>query len=317
MDDYRFTYITVFSGCGGSALGLKQAGGKGLFALDFDPLSKTQNAYDHLVLNFPEIHDKGCILNEDIQSVSGERILELVGIRPRELDLYQSSAPCQGFSASNTARNAKDFRNDLFFESIKQVKVIQPAIALFENVAGMTMGKMRGKFVQIVGALRDCGYKVGAWSLNASDYGAPQTRPRTWIIGIRDDIGFEPSVPAPIGYVVGVKDVLPHIVATQQGQFNKTVFPANNPCCTITKTEGMKVIDNTNSIRKPTIEELRVLSTFPSDFKFTGTHSQIHARLGNSVLPLMIKRLAIHLYNSVLDPYHSASNIHWQSQDAA
>ncbi len=309
MGDYRFTYMTVFSGLGGSALGLKQAGGKGLFALDYDPSTKSQNAYEHLVVNFPELHASGCILNEDITNVTGKRILELTKLKPRELDIYQSSAPCQGFSTCNPIRDANNPKNMLFYQSIKQIKVLLPKIVIFENVAGMTRGKMRGVYFQIISALRNCGYKVGSWQLNASDYGAPQTRPRTWIIGVREDIGIEPTVPAPLPYIVGVKDVLPDIIGTQAGQYNKTILPANNPCCTITKTEGMKVIDKHGLIRKPTIEELRTLSTFPHDYHFIGTYSEIHARLGNSVLPLMMKAIADHLYETVLCTYSTNSSM--------
>jgi len=301
--------MTVFSGLGGSALGLKQAGGKGLFALDFDPSTRSQNAYEHLVVNFPELHASGCILNEDITNVTGKRILELTKLKPRELDIYQSSAPCQGFSTSNPIRDANNPKNMLFYQSIKQIKVLLPKIVVFENVAGMTRGKMRGVYFQIISALRNCGYKVGSWQLNASDYGAPQTRPRTWIIGVREDIGIEPTVPAPLPYIVGVKNVLPDIIGTQAGQYNKTILPANNPCYTITKTEGMKVIDKHGQIRKPTIEELRILSTFPQDYHFIGTYSEIHARLGNSVLPLMMKSIADHLCETVLCTYSANSSM--------
>jgi len=304
MNNFGFTYMTVFSGCGGSALGLKQAGGKGLFALDWDPKSKTQNAYKHLKLNFKELDDSGCILNEDIRNVTGKRILELTKLKPRELDVYQSSAPCQGFSKVNPKRNINDPRNKLFFQSIKHISVLLPKIVVFENVAGMTSGEFRNIFMRIITALSGCGYKVRVWQLSASDYGAPQTRPRTWIIGVRDDIGIEPSVPARFPKIVGVRDVLPNIIATQAGDYSKTILPANNPCCTITKTEGFMVIDDTHTIRKPTVDELRILSTFPPapEYQFTGTHSEIHARLGNSVLPLMMKVLAQHLHQTILIP---------------
>jgi len=301
MNNNTFTYITEFSGLGGSAVGLKAAGGQGLLAIEWDPdTGKTQNAYDHLVTNFPDLAAKGCILNEDICKVSGERILEITGLMPKQLNLFTSSAPCQGFSTSNTSRDANDIRNNLFFASLKHVKVLLPELVLFENVAGMTKGAMRGKYLQITSALKGIGYRVKTWELSASDYGAPQTRPRTWIIGVREDLGVEPSVPAPFAKTVGVRDVLPHLIGIQQGQFNRTIYPSNVPCFTITKTEGVMVIDNSNTTRKPTIEELRVLSTFPADFKFVGSYSQIFARLGNSVLPQMIRTLAEHLVSTVL-----------------
>lgn len=301
MENKKFTYITAFSGCGGSALGLQQAGGEGLMAIEWDPYDKSQNAYQHLVKNFPEMHEQGRILNEDICTISGERILKVTGLKKFELSLYQSSAPCQGFSASNTKRDANDLRNDLFFESIKHVDVLRPSVAVFENVAGMTRGKMRGKFHQIVKALENLGYKVGTWVLNASDYGAPQTRPRTWIIAVREGLGL-PSVPEFRKGVVSLTDVLPYLDGHMQGQFSKSWIPgATKPISTITKSAGIKVIQN-GIPRNPKIEELRILCTFPDDYQFVGPKSKIHQKLGNSVLPLQMRVIAEHLYETILMP---------------
>ena len=303
MNNKKFTYITAFSGCGGAALGLQQAGGEGLLSIEWDPYDKSQNAYQHLVKNFSEMHKQGRLLNEDIGTISGEKIMEVTGLKPFELKLYQSSAPCQGFSASNTKRDANDLRNDLFFESIKHVDVLRPSVALFENVAAMCRGKMRGKFHQIVSALLNLGYSVGTWVLNASDYGAPQTRPRTWIIAIREGLG-QPSVPAFHDKVVSLSDVLPNLDGHMQGQFFKTWIPGTKPVSTITKTAGFKVIEN-GTARKPTIEELRILCTFPEDYKFVGPESKIHMRLGNSVLPLQSRILGEHIYETILKPNES------------
>ena len=295
----KFTYITAFSGCGGSAIGLKQAGGKGLLAIEFDPCDlKDQNAYQHLVKNFPEMHKQGRLLNEDICTISGERIMEITGLKPFELSVYQSSAPCQGFSSANTKRDANDLRNDLFYESIKHVDVLRPSLAIFENVAGMTRGKMRGKFHQIVTALANLGYNVGAWVLNASDYGAPQTRPRTWIIAVRAGLG-NPSVPPYAKKPVSLTDALPSVEGHMQGQFLKSWIPGIKPVSTITKSAGFKLIEN-GTPRKPTVEELRILCTFPDDYQFVGCESKIHMRLGNSVLPLQMRVIAEYLYETIL-----------------
>jgi len=300
MNDKKFTYITAFSGCGGAAIGLKQAGGEGLLAIEFDPYDKSQNAYQHLVKNFPEMHEKGRILNEDICTISGERIMEITGLKKYQLSLYQSSAPCQGFSASNTKRDANDLRNDLFYESIKHVDVLRPSVALFENVAGMVRGKMRGKFHKIVKALEGLGYKVGSYVLNSSDYGAPQTRPRTWIVAIREGLG-EPSVPEFSSKTVSLSDVFPYLDGHMQGQFSRNWIPGTKPISTITKSAGIKVIQD-GVPRKPTIDELRVLCTFPEDYIFVGPETKIHQRLGNSVLPLQSRVLGEHLYETIIRP---------------
>ena len=300
MENKKFTFINSFAGCGGLELGLQQAGGECLLAIEWDPNDNSQNAYQHLVKNFPNMHKQGRILNEDICTISGERIMEVTGLEKFELGIYQSSAPCQGFSASNTKRDANDLRNDLFYESIKHVDVLRPSVALFENVAGMVRGKMRGKFHKIVKALEGLGYNVGTWVLNASDYGAPQTRPRTWIVAVRDGLG-DPSVPDFHNKIVSLSDVMPYLDGHMQGQFSKNWIPGTKPISTITKSAGFKLIEN-GVPRKPTIDELRILCTFPEDYEFVGPESKVHMRLGNSVLPLQARVLGEHIYETILKP---------------
>ncbi len=298
----EFTYMTTFSGCGGSALGLRQAGGEGFFALDWDPEPKwkRQIAYEHLVLNFPELHRKGCILNEDIHNVSGQQILKITGIKEGELVIYQSSPPCQAISKANSKRNANDPKNLLFFEAIGHVWEIQPKVCVLENVANLVGAQMNGLFYNIVEELENAGYNVKSWVLEASSFGAPQTRPRTWIIGIREDLLKQPTVPLPAKKILGVSDVLPDLIGHQQGSWNKRNVPGWKPCTTITRTQGLMVIDKYNNTRLPTENELRVLSTFPDDYQFNATLPQIHAMLGNAVLPLQMRVIAEHLIKTAL-----------------
>jgi site-specific DNA-cytosine methylase len=303
----KFTYIAEFAGAGGACIGLQQAGGEARLQIEWDPYDKSQNAYEHLKLNFPEVQAKGRILNKDIWTVTGEDQLRIAGLEPGAIDCLQSSAPCQGWSSANTSKKADDARNDLFLHSIETLKVTQPKLVIFENVKGLvTTQSLRFKYYQIKTELENAGYNVKTWVLDSKDYGIPQSRVRSWVIGVRKDIGIEPSVPAITDIIVGIKDVLPHLQGHQRGQFEKNILPASAPVSTITKTAGFKVIEN-DELRYPTIEELRILSTFPAEYKFVNdSFNKCHERVGNSVLPEMMRILMDHLYETVLLPWRQS-----------
>ena len=143
MTKRNFTYLTEFSGLGGASLGCRQAGGIGKLAIEWDPCDRSQNAYQHLVLNFPEMHKEGLILNKDITTISGDEMLDIMGIPSHTLNIFQTSFPCQGFSMSNTARDVEDERNNLFYNSLEHISKIMPDVVIGENVGGLGAGVMK------------------------------------------------------------------------------------------------------------------------------------------------------------------------------
>lgn len=72
----------------------------------------------------------------DIRNITGEQIMDVVGLEPGELDLIAGGPPCQGFSTSGK-QNIMDPRNSLVFEFAKLIVEIKPKTMLFENVPGI------------------------------------------------------------------------------------------------------------------------------------------------------------------------------------
>jgi DNA (cytosine-5)-methyltransferase 1 len=314
MDNAKFTYIAEFAGAGGTCLGARAAGGECRLQVEWDPYG-AQNAYELLKKNFPEVATKGRIINYDITSFTGRHQLRLAGLKRGELDILTSSAPCQGWSSANTNKKKDDHRNDLFLNSIRNIRMTQPKIVLFENVKNFAYGKdTKFKYYQIITELKNAGYRVKTWVLDSKDFSIPQSRVRSWVIGVREDLcqqyGVEPSVPDYHDTQVGIGDVLPHLQGHIRGQFDKDVIPANVPVSCITKTVGFKVIEN-GVPRCPSIDELTTLSTFPEDYDWgDSSFNQVHNRVGNSVLPKMAEILMEHLYETVLmkiNPLHRAA----------
>ncbi len=218
--DARFTYVSLFAGCGGSSLGYKMAGGRCLLAVEWD--SKAAMTY---MRNFPDAP----FYHGDIYRLTGDWALELAGVAPGGLDLLDGSPPCQGFSTAGK-RQVSDPRNSLFRDYIRLLEAFRPKAFVMENVSGLVKGKMRPVFREIMTALKGAGYIVRCRLLNAKWLGVPQERKRLIWLGARDDLRLEPRHPEPWGRPVTVREAI--------GDLNDRPDPARGHVWTDESLEG-------------------------------------------------------------------------------
>lgn len=204
------TVISTFAGCGGSSLGYSMAGFKELLAVEWD-----DNAVQTFKLNFPDVP----VYHGDIAKLSIEQVLEQTGLKPGELDIFDGSPPCQGFSTAGK-RVMDDPRNQLFREYIRLLKGLKPKVFVMENVSGMVKGKMKLIFAEILRELKSCGYKVSARLLNAMYFNVPQSRQRMIFIGVREDLGIEPSHPIAQSQPISASTAIPSLLATRSQAIN-------------------------------------------------------------------------------------------------
>lgn len=193
-------YIDVFSGCGGLSLGLGEAGWKGLFAIEKDPMAFStfyhnlvapQASYRHFD-SWPSWLSKEAHSIEDVLNDARANV-EIKKLRGK-VSLVAGGPPCQGFSVAG-ARNGKDPRNLLVFKQLKLVNEIKPLFVIIENVGGFEKKfvlKPSSNSKQSVATaamleLETLGYNVGKVVINAADYGVPQVRRRVIIFGISKD----------------------------------------------------------------------------------------------------------------------------------
>lgn len=208
-----YKVISTFSGCGGSSLGYKMAGFEVLWASEFVPA-----AQDTYRANHPDT----ILDTKDIRNVKAADILSAIGMQAGELDLMDGSPPCASFSTAGKreagwgqVKNYSDTKqrtDDLFFEYARLVKDIQPKVFVAENVSGLVKGTAKGYFLEILKALKDCGYTVEAKLLDAQWLGVPQMRQRIIFIGVRNDLNVMPAFPKPLPYQYSVRDAIPWIV---------------------------------------------------------------------------------------------------------
>lgn len=286
------TVISTFAGCGGSSLGYKLAGYDELLAIDFD-----SHAVESFKLNFPEVP----VWERDLTKVSAEEILDFCNLKPGELDVLDGSPPCQGFSTAGK-RDVNDPRNILFESFVNLINGLKPKVFIMENVPGMVRGKMKGHYLEIMKALRDTGYNVKSAIMDASFYDVPQARKRVIFIG-SDPKFNEPSFPKPNKRRMTLIDVpeLSHIKSLNSGQYQKVWSGVKKPAPTITKTRSLYILDKEGAQRYPTIEEVKLMCSFPKDFQLTGSESSQWARMGNAVMPNFMHHIAKHVKEVILN----------------
>lgn len=289
MELKEYTVISTFAGCGGSSLGYKWAGFKELLAIDFD-----KNAHETFKLNF----DCPTWLR-DIKEITANEILEFCEIKKGELDILDGSPPCQGFSTAGK-RVVADDRNDLFKEYVRLIDGIQPKVFVMENVSGMIKGKMKGCFIEIMQTLKALNYQVKAKLMNAKYYNVPQSRDRVIFIGVRNDLNIEPCYPEPNNKVITVCDVdcKDRVKAKYSNKrYGDVIQKQNKPASTLAKLQRLFYDKN----EMYGVDSLKAFCSFPSDFKFCGSYSDIKNRLGNAVMPKFMQAIAENIKLNILD----------------
>ncbi len=167
--------IDLFSGCGGSALGFKQAGFQVKVAVDID-----KNASESFKLNFPE----SVVFPTDISYLSGKELLKAGNFKRGNEVVLIACPPCQGFSnARRNSQRIQDPRNKLIYEFLRLVEEIKPFIFVLENVPGLARGIGKPIFLQILQRLHELGYQTVFGVVDTADYGVPQRRKRLVVIG--------------------------------------------------------------------------------------------------------------------------------------
>jgi len=318
------TVISTFAGCGGSSLGYKLAGFRELLAVEWD-----NNAVETFRLNFPEVP----VYHGDIAKLTGAECMRLAGVGVGELDVFDGSPPCQGFSTAGK-RKFDDPRNSLFREYARLLRELQPRVFVMENVTGMIKGHMKQAYLTIIAELRACGYRAKGEVLNAMYYGVPQSRERVIIIGVRNDLGIEPSHPKPQTRPMTVRVALQppvdipawqmcvaektkdyavgrELARLKEGEnnFNLVRIARDRPCPTICKRGGnhVRCLSHWTELRVMTPAELSRLASFPDGFVWPkhGRHDSdafenVWSRIGNCVPPNLMRAIATHIKENIL-----------------
>ena len=333
-----YKVISTFSGCGGACLGFEMDGYQILYANEFVEAARDTYALNHsgVILDPRDIRS---VTGEDILRQVGARQGEIDVLEgsPPCASFSTAGSREKAWGKVKQYSDTHQRADDLFFEYTRLVKEIQPKVFTAENVSGLVKGKAVGYFKEIIREMRSHGYEVGAQVLDASHLNVPQARKRLIFIGVRQDLvdrhDVHPTFPKPLPYTYAIEEVLDlrtkqtHDPETGQdvrldkyaisaewdklragGQSTKyfqLVKPyPNKPIGTITATAGgIGAAGSTHPTqrRKFTLDELRILSSFPEDFILTGNYAQRWERIGRSVPPFMARAVAETIRTEILD----------------
>jgi DNA (cytosine-5)-methyltransferase 1 len=183
--EYRrgmYTFLDLFSGCGGMSLGFSDprfcGGFESVFAVDRD-----RAAVGSYGLNF----GAHAVCGDIEEWASGRR-------GAPKADVVIGGPPCQGFSLLNRDRRG-DARRALWRPYMDMVELSGASVFVLENVQGFLHSPEHDAL-----ALRaeKLGFSTTAALLNAADYGAAQTRVRAFIVGWKASrAAFVPFPPQP------------------------------------------------------------------------------------------------------------------------
>lgn len=86
--------------------------------------------------NYPDIPGVSHYFYGDVRKITGQEILDAIGLKPGEVDCVCGGPPCQGFSVVGK-RDVMDPRNSLVFDFARLILEIQPKTMMMENVPGI------------------------------------------------------------------------------------------------------------------------------------------------------------------------------------
>lgn len=298
MKKYNFTFIDLFAGIGGIRLGFEEFGGKCVFSSEWDPYA--QKTYE---INFGE-RPKGDITKIHVKDIPDHDIL-LAGF------------PCQSFSIIGEGKGFSDTRGTMFFEVERILKARKPMAFLLENVRGLVSHDKKRTFKTILKHLDDLGYFVHWKILNTLDFGLPQKRERTYIVGFDKNLDFnfpttgldEPKTLEDIlepeeeidkkwfssDYIIEkrkdsvVDKELPYPSIWHENK-SGNVSPLPYSCALRASASFNYLL--VNGERRLTPREQLRLQGFPEDFLIVGTETKIRMQTGNSVSIPVIKSVA-------------------------
>lgn len=190
----KYTFIDLFSGCGGLSEGFYRMGFTALAHVEINHWACETLRKRMAYYGYSNIERE--VIEKDITSAD---ILTDIdnAVAGRSVDVIIGGPPCQAYSTAGRVRDAKgmasDPRNFLFESYVKILEHFRPRFFVFENVTGLLSARVNGKPIMpsILSALGNL-YKLiddpNILVHNTADYGVPQIRKRVIIMGVRKDI---------------------------------------------------------------------------------------------------------------------------------
>jgi len=283
--------------CGGGwSVGFQQRGHRILAGADND--HEVLSTFAH---NFPDAK------KEHIDLAKLKQCAYFVNAYKGRVDITLGGSPCQGFSNLNQTEENQKTRS-LLPICVKLGIVLGSDVIIMENAPG---AKETREMRDAVKALKHNGYSVQCDVLTAADYGVPQKRKRTILVGTRGEWSF--TWPATVARHVTVSEALSvppvpvhgpqvpqEIKEKAEGTRPKSFESAyrtidvDKPASTVTTQKQMLLFCRGGEFFYPSVAEYLRLQSFPTEFGFPGPVSETkrYEMIGNAVPPKLAAAIA-------------------------
>ncbi len=297
-----YTFADLFCGIGGFHYAATNLRLQCVFACDIDDASRRQYERNFGIVPAGDIHDV------TTQSIPDH-------------DLVFAGFPCQPFSIIGDRKGMDDPRGTLVFEIIRILKDKSPKAFVLENVRQFsTIGG--GSAINILlSELRGSGYECDWRILNALDFGLPQKRERTIIVGFLDRLAMKyfrwPSRIAEYKQLSEILEDMPDPKFRASGYIRNKRKKAHTPKFTPSiwhENKGGNISSHpyscalragashnyllVNGERRLTPREMLRLQGFPESFDIIGTDAQIRKQAGNAVPVPMVQAVIQEILNA-------------------
>jgi DNA (cytosine-5)-methyltransferase 1 len=305
--DPRPTAISLFSGLGSFSKALRDLGFH-VLAHDFMPeacATLRSNGFD--------------VIQGDVRDV------DFSTARYGQVEVIIGGPPCQPFSQGGRNGGQYDER-DMLPDFTRAVAEIQPRFFMMENVRGLASPRHKAYLDKVLTDLEALGYIVEWDVLDASDYGVPQSRKRTFVMGVRVDVAEDrerTSTPWPIhwptkvrtkvtmatalGWTAGdcyARNQAAPEAARVTGKGAECYWPLSRPSTTVVgsfrpdvqaapgyRSTGDGPRQNAKGSVVTTTGERLLLQQMPVDWTVCGSKAKVDLQIGNSCPNGLVKAL--------------------------
>jgi DNA (cytosine-5)-methyltransferase 1 len=307
--------LDLFAGCGGMSLGFQNAGFE--IAAAFDNWKPCMQVYK---ANFEHP-----IFEKDLSDIENHRLLNEI-----EADMIIGGPPCQDFSSAGK-RDENQGRGDLTVVFAEIVKNYAPEWFVMENVERIIKSD---KLKEAIKIFESAGYGLSIKVLDASFCGVPQSRKRFFMIGhLHSENGFLDSYlskkqskkPLTIFDYLGKSLDTEFYYRHPRSYMRRGIFSIYEPSPTIRgvnrpipknyKKHDGDACDVNEKVRPLTTLERSYIQTFPTDFKFMGTKTDLEQMIGNAV-PINLATYVAHCINEYKNDLKEHKVLHLNHQMA-
>mgnify|MGYP000897548336 CR=1 FL=1 len=194
--------LDFFSGAGGTSLGFAVINSifpvfRFLGGCDINTISATTYSEN---FGTPIICQDIIKISESTNSI--QEFLHSINFDSNLPTILIGCAPCQGFSSHRKKKwnDGDDDRNGLVVAFSKIVAEVNPSVFVMENVPEFLSARYRKYFNKAQTAFFDAGYIVKQNIYNAAEFGVPQERFRSVIIGMKKEFLLPEGVYTPNEY---------------------------------------------------------------------------------------------------------------------